>query len=584
MGFLKKKTGSASANSASSKTSDKDRFNEKASYENLYDEYNRTTNAKAGKQTPVKEKPVMDTKIEALPESRDEQEVTARPESKAAKRSPQKNNALTSGKYKSEKELDAMAEAAAVGDSRKSKRSPMKEVTTPRRRVKKKHLTKSKRRRSRREIVSESESEESFSSVSCSASESDEETDISYEESFTEDELSETSTNLESFDTMESAKADPDHQAIVQVNEYGNVEKLRLEVLRLFPKANSPNDVVIKVEASSITLQDCMIRRGKWYDMQKLPFIPGSDIVGTICEIGNEAVRTGGYQIGDRVAAVVPSGGNAKYITLKYDDVIRVPDGIDPVIALSLSSTYVPAREALDLARKMNTPFTDANILVIGGNGPSGLATIELAGLEGANVYTTADERHHDYLTELGAKCFPIDPKKWLPTLKGKMDVVIDSVCLDGFESSALALNKEGLMVCTGMSALYTQGNIPAFGLRDIRDMKAFYVKMRAKYVMNSIYYDKMEKFRTAPNEYAVSRLCMVSFLALLFFNQLLFFSKQQQHFRYLSHLTKRETIKPIISARASLNMVAFMHRAIEHGDTPHGVCVCTPWISKNDL
>ena len=507
MGFLKKKTGSASANSASSKTSEKDRFDEKTSYENLYDEYNKTTNAKAGKQTPVKEKHVKDTKIEAVPESRDEQEVTARPESKAAKLSPQKNTAQTSGKSKSEKELDAMLEATAVDEPRKSKKSPMKEVTAPRHRVKKKHPIKSKRRssRSRREIVSESESEESLSSVSSSASESDNETDISYEESFTEDELSETSTNLESFDSMESAKADPDHQAIVQVNEYGNVEKLRLEMLRLFPKANTPKDVVIKIEASSITLQDCMIRRGKWYDMQKLPFIPGSDVVGTICEIGNEAVRIGGYQIGDRVAAVVPSGGNAKYITLKYDDVIRVPGGVDPVIALSLSSTYVPAREALDLARKMNTPFTDANILVIGGNGPSGLATIELAGLEGANVYTTADERHHDYLTELGAKCFPIDPKKWLPTLKGKMDVVIDSVCLDGFESSALALNREGLLVCTGMSALYTQGNIPAFGLRDIRDMKAFYVKMRAKYVMNSIYYDKMEKFRTAPNEYAVS-------------------------------------------------------------------------------
>jgi NADPH2:quinone reductase len=248
-----------------------------------------------------------------------------------------------------------------------------------------------------------------------------------------------------------------------------------------------------------------MIRRGKWYDMQSLPFIPGSDVVGTIHEIGNDAVRTGGYQIGDRVAAVVPAGGNAKYITLTYEQIIRVPDGVDPVTALSLSSTYVPAREALDLARKMNTPFTGANILVIGGNGPSGLATIELAGLEGANVFTTADERHHEYLTGLGAKCFPIDPKKWLPTLKGKMDVVIDSVCLDGFESSALALNSEGMLVCTGMSALYTQGNIPAFGLRDVRDIKAFYVKLRAKYLMKSIYYDKMERFNTAPNEYAVS-------------------------------------------------------------------------------
>ena len=498
MGFLnaKKKTTSASA---SSNQSVQDRFNEKESYENLYDEYNNnTSNVKGGK----KKSSTSDKETTEPPlEGRDDEPTGAKATTVSKKGSglalsPVSNNSKQS---KSEKELDAVIDE--LGEDRKSKKSPLKEITP---RMKKRN-TKGRRRSRRRRELSESESEESLSSVSSSASESEEETDLSYEETFTEDELSEASTNLESFDTMESVKADPEHQAIVQVNEHGNVEKLRLEVLRLFPKAKAPNQVVIKIEASSITLQDCMIRRGKWYDMQSLPFIPGSDVVGTIHEIGNEAVRTGGFQIGDRVAAVVPAGGNAKYITLRYDQIIRVPDEMDPVIALSLSSTYVPAREALDLARKMNTPFTGANILVIGGNGPSGLATIELAGLEGANIFATADERHHEYLAGLGAKCFPIDPKKWLPTLKGKMDVVIDSVCLDGFESSALALNNEGLLVCTGMSALYTQGNIPAFGLRDVRDMKAFYVKLRAKYLMKSIYYDKMERFNTAPNEYAVS-------------------------------------------------------------------------------
>ena len=467
MGFLhnKKKTTSASASPAASK----DRFNEKKSYENLYDEYNKPSKAKAS--TPTKQ----------IEESRDEEPTTNRRKDKKT--------------AKAEVDLDALVESS--DDPNPHKKSPIKEITPIK---KKKKRTTSRRRR---QAFSDSESEDSFSSVS--SSESEEETDLSYEESYTEDEVSETSTNLESFSIEEEEKADPNHQAVVQVNEHGNVEKLRLEVLRLVPKATTATSVVIKIEASSITLQDCMIRRGKWYDMQSLPFIPGSDVVGTIHEIGDEAARTGGYQIGDRVAAVVPAGGNAKYITLNYDQIIRVPDGTDPVVALSLSSTYVPAREALDLARKMNTPYTGANILVIGGNGPSGLATIELAGLEGANVFTTADERHHEFLTELGAKCFPIDPKKWLPTLKGKMDVVIDSVCLDGFESSALALNDGGILVCTGMSALYTQGNIPAFGLRDIRDMKAVYVKLRAKYLMRSVYYDKMERFNSAPNEYAVS-------------------------------------------------------------------------------
>lgn len=283
------------------------------------------------------------------------------------------------------------------------------------------------------------------------------------------------------------------------------------------PKPKRPSEIVITVNCSTITLQDCMVRRGKWYEMQHLPFIPGSDIVGTIHEMGDEAVRNSTFRVGDKVAAVVPSGGNAKYVSLPYQSIIRVPAEADSAVALCLSSAYVPAREALDLARKMNTPFTSANVLIIGGNGPSGLATIELALLEGANVFTTADERHHDFLSNLGAKCFPIDPNKWLPTLQGKMDVVLDSVCLDGYESSSLALNAAGTLVCTGMSAVYTQGQIRAFGMRDVRDYKAVYCKMRAKYMLkNTVYYDRMERYNSAPNEYAVSDCYIFSLIFLV--------------------------------------------------------------------
>ena len=332
------------------------------------------------------------------------------------------------------------------------------------------------------------------------------------------------------------------------------IQNLQQQEHGVVPEPTKPSDVVVKVDCSTITLQDCMIRRGNWNEMQALPFVPGSDFVGTIHAMGEEATKNSTFQVGDKVCAAVPSGGNAKYITLPYHSMIRVPDGTDSVVALCLSSTYVPAREALDLARKRNTPFTGANILVIGGNGPNGLATIELALLEGANIFTTADERHHEYLTKKGAKCFPIDPKKWLPTLQGKMDVVLDSVCLDGYESSSLALNPAGKMVCTGMSAVFTQGQIRAYFMRDVRQYKAMYCRMRAKYFLsNSMVYDRMDRFNNASNEYA-------------------------QHFRYLCHLASKDTIQPLVSARATLNLVASVEKTIEHGNTNYGVCVCTPW------
>ena len=325
------------------------------------------------------------------------------------------------------------------------------------------------------------------------------------------------------------------------------------------PTPGQPDHIVVKVEASTITLQDCMIRRGKWYEMQDLPFVPGSDLVGTVHALGDAATAHSTFQVGDRVAAAVPAGGNAKYVSLPYTSLIRVPPDADPVAALCLSSAYVPAREALDLGRKLHTPLTSANVLVVGGNGPSGLAAIELALWEGARVYATADARHHAFLKGLGARCFPIDPASWLPVLGGKMDVVLDSVCLDGYESSRAALNAAGTLVCTGMSAVYTQGQIRALGgyVRDIRDYKARYCRLRAEWWLpNTVYYDRMARYDRAPNEYA-------------------------QHFRYLCHLAGKGAIKPLVSSRSPLNQVAATQRAIEHGATSYGVCVCTPWAAR---
>lgn len=348
-----------------------------------------------------------------------------------------------------------------------------------------------------------------------------------------------------------------EHQLQVNVVEHGHIEKMLLQELPYIPKPYRSDEILVKIEASTVTLQDCMIRRGKWYEMQPLPFVPGSDFVGIILEMGDVAAANSPHRLGDKVAAIVPNGGNAKYITLPYDKVIQVPQEIDSGLALCLSSAYVPAREAMDLARKMNTPFTDANILVIGGNGPSGLAAIELALLEGANVFTTADERHHKFLNGMGAKCHPVDPKKWLPTLGGKMDVVLDSVCLDGYESSRAALNSAGMLVCTGLSAVYTQGRMQAYGLSDVRDLKAMHCKMQAKYMWkNAVYYERMERYNLAPNEYA-------------------------QHVSYLCHLAAKGFITPLVSARAPLNMVPSMQKAIEHVDTTYGVCVCTPWVTE---
>jgi len=271
-----------------------------------------------------------------------------------------------------------------------------------------------------------------------------------------------------------------------------------LQEISYIPKPNRSTDVVIKVDCSTINIQDCMIRRGKWHEMPRLPFVPGSDFVGTIHELGSKASKCSTWQVGDRVAAMARSGGNAKYVTVDYCNIMHVPPEVNSERALCLSSTYVPALEALELGRKLNAPFTGANVLVVGGNEPTGLAAIELALLEGAHVFTTADERHHKHLTKLGARCFLTEQAKWLPTLTGKMDVVLDSVVLDSGKSSSLALNSTGTLVLS--EAL-------GFSMTENRVNNAInYFLTRAEQMWdNAVLYDRMAQFALAPLAYAVS-------------------------------------------------------------------------------
>jgi NADPH:quinone reductase-like Zn-dependent oxidoreductase len=350
------------------------------------------------------------------------------------------------------------------------------------------------------------------------------------------------------------------------VNKLYIVHILRYDTVQatnVLPKCSQPDDVVIKVDCSTITLQDCMVRRGKWIDLPSLPYVPGTDIVGTICELGSSSQLQSRFRVGDLVAAVIPSGGNAKYVKCKARELILIPNGVDPVTALCISSTYVPAKQCLEVSRSEGTPLTGANVLVIFSSGPTQLATIDLCLLEGANVYAIADARHHQHLQSIGVtKCFPVNPKEWIPKLQGKMDVVFDSVCVDGYESSAKALAPGGKLVCSGMSATFTQGPINGllFGY-DFRLLTALYQKAIVKYniMRNAFYYDKVESFRDRKAVY-------------------------DQHFRYLCHVSLRGELKPVVAARASLSMVGSLQQAIERGTAPYGVCVATPWLTREDL
>ena len=220
---------------------------------------------------------------------------------------------------------------------------------------------------------------------------------------------------------------------------------------------------------------------------------------------------------------------------------------------------YMAALKTLRIARKRGSPYTGQNILLTDGFSPVGQAIVNLAGLEGANVYCCAAESKHPYLATLGVKCFPKDPEDWLPAAAGTFDVVVDNSCRDGYSSSRLALNKTGTLVCLGptynldpdMEAVVSNG---CGG--ELSDLQQKWSALKAKYMMSQTYFLNTESLVDDDQE------------------------QFKQDLKYLQFLCERGLIKPKIANRVSLDDVPEAHRLLQIGKS-NGTVVCVPWIEE---
>jgi len=313
---------------------------------------------------------------------------------------------------------------------------------------------------------------------------------------------------------------------------------------------------LFRLQAATVSLQDCIIRRGLWHQNVPLPATPGFDVVGTIIQVGEDVPYASSFKVGDRVAALVRTGGNTRYINIPFSSLARVPDGIDTPQAACIVSTYMTAFQALDLARgsaNRESSLAGKQILVTGGNGPVGRAIIQLARLMKADaVYATAYGRDHSELEAIGAIALPFSSREWLPRVYGGMDAVIDGVCVDNYASTHAALNSHGRLICIGMtSLLYSKDPYMICGL----PASARWASIKANCFMNrTTTYELWDSFCQEPE---------------LFKSDL----------EYLFGLAQQGAINPAVSKLIALSEVADAQDRIESGTAPPGgQIVCLPW------
>lgn len=157
-----------------------------------------------------------------------------------------------------------------------------------------------------------------------------------------------------------------------------------LVVEEIEPPAPGPGEVLLAVRAVGINFADTLMVRGLYQEKPPLPFTPGMEVAGEVIAIGPGVRR---HALGDRVAAILPSGGLAERATVAEAMAVPLPDSVDFRTAAAFPIAFGTAHLALDHRAGLKSGET---LLVHGAAGGVGLAAIAVGKRLGARVIATA--------------------------------------------------------------------------------------------------------------------------------------------------------------------------------------------------
>jgi NADPH:quinone reductase-like Zn-dependent oxidoreductase len=205
------------------------------------------------------------------------------------------------------------------------------------------------------------------------------------------------------------------------------------------------DQVVIRTEAIGVGGVDAVIRRGTLGSGFPVGMVPGSEVAGIVTSVGPEVDAS---WVGRRVWAFTgTAGGYVELAVARIGDVVRLPDGLASVDAVTLGSAAPVAHFAL--AHGHLAP--GESVLVRGAAGSIGIAAVELAAAAGAAVVavTTSSGERGRRLRDLGAT-HVLDRGGSGPDAPSEFDVVLDVVGGADVPAFIDRLASNGRMVVVG--------------------------------------------------------------------------------------------------------------------------------------
>lgn len=146
------------------------------------------------------------------------------------------------------------------------------------------------------------------------------------------------------------------------------------------------DEVLLEIYASGMNRADLLQRAGQYPPPKGWPDYFGLEAAGVIAKVGSRVEAEGNWHVGDRVCALLGSGGYAEYVAVPEGLLMPIPKGLTMQQAAGLPEVYGAAYLFLCMEGKIKEGDT---LLVQAG--ASGLASvmIPMAKAFGARVITT---------------------------------------------------------------------------------------------------------------------------------------------------------------------------------------------------
>lgn len=262
----------------------------------------------------------------------------------------------------------------------------------------------------------------------------------------------------------------------IRVEEFGEPEVLHpVEAEKPSP---GEGEVLVEVKAAGVNYADTMRRRDQYVESQELPFTPGSEIAGTVAEVGDGAE---GVSAGDRVVTLLGTGGYAEYVVAPARNLIPIPDALDFDEAAAIPLQGLTAYHVLETSGQLKE---GESVVVHAAAGGVGTLAVQMAKLMGASpvIATASTQEKLNLAKDLGADIL-INyteedwPEKVLEaTDSAGADIILEMVGGDFPQKNLECLNVFGRMVVFG-AASGDRGNlVPAALMKKNHVVAGFYL------------------------------------------------------------------------------------------------------------